>query len=350
MDSGVIPNYFDETELAAYLEKHIGGFNGPVTIDKFSGGQSNPTFLMTTPNQQYVLRCKPGGALLASAHAVDREYRVLKALFDTDVPVPEVFHLCEDESVIGAMFYVMNFVEGRVLWDPSLPDLDKAQRRPVIEDQIRTLATLHDVEINAVGLDDYGRPSNYIVRQIDRWVKQYRAAETEYIEPMEELIVWLIANRPEDDGQVSLIHGDYRIDNLMYHPSEPRVVALLDWELSTLGHPFADLGYLCMCLRLPKVGSLVGLAGKDCSKLGLLSEEEMVLLYCRLRGIQRVENWTFYLAFSYFRLASICQGVYKRALDGNASDSEAIARGNVTIELAVLSQEIINSEISYYEN
>lgn len=330
--------------LGSYLERHVDGFRGPLQLEKFDQGQSNPTFLMTAASGKYVLRRKPPGALLASAHAVDREYRVLKALADTPVPVPHALHLCKDESLIGSMFYIMSFAEGRIFWDPALPGLAKSQRRPVLEEQVRVLAAMHNVDVDAVGLSDYGPRTNYYQRQISRWSKQYRAAETATDLSMEHLMQWLPDNIPEDSGAVSLIHGDYRLDNIIYHPAGSRVLAVLDWELSTLGHPLADLAYLCTCMRLPEVGPLVGLAGKDLARLGLPSEQELVSLYCRLRGIDTIENWPFYLAFSYFRLAAICQGVFRRALDGNASDGRAITRGNLTPRLAAMAVELVNEE------
>jgi aminoglycoside phosphotransferase (APT) family kinase protein len=334
------PN-FDITELAAYLERHIAGFRGPLTLEKFDQGQSNPTFLLTSPSGRYVLRRKPPGELLASAHAVDREYRVLVALADTDVPVPQALHLCEDNAVIGSMFYVMSFEDGRIFWDPALPEVEREQRRPILEAQVRVLAAMHNVDVKAVGLSDYGPAVNYYERQIKRWTKQYQAAETGQIPAMETLMQWLPANIPASGDDISLIHGDYRLDNMIYHPTEPRVLAVLDWELSTLGHPLADLAYLCMCMRLPEVGPLKGLLGVDRDQLWLPSEEELVELYCRLRGIDAIDNWQFYLAFSYFRLASICQGVFKRAQAGNASDSKAVSRGNVAPKLAEMAIKLL---------
>ena len=321
--------------LGSYLEQHIDGFRGPVQLEEFEQGQSNPTYLLTAHSGKYVLRRKPPGVLLASAHAVDREYRVLVALTNTDVPVARAFHLCEDQSIIGSIFYVMSFEDGRIFWDPALPELEKAERRPILEAQLRVLAAIHDVDIEAVGLSGYGPAVNYYERQLSRWSKQYRSAETEHIPAMEELMQWLPANMPKDDGEHCLIHGDYRLDNLVYHPTEARVLAVLDWELSTLGHPLADLAYLCMCMRLPEIGTLKGIAGKDPVELGVPTEEEMVSLYCRLRNIEHIDNWQFYLAFSYFRLAAIGQGVYKRAQMGNASDRTAISRDNVAPTLAM---------------
>ena len=332
------------TKLEQYLEQHIAGFSGPLTLGKFPGGQSNPTYLLTAASGQYVLRGKPPGELLASAHAVDREYRVLNALSGTGVPVATPYHLCEDESVFGSMFYVMSFETGRIFWDPALPEVSKGQRHVYLEDQIRVLAALHNVDVATVGLADYGRAGNYYERQISRWTKQYRAVETETLPAMETLIKWLPSNIPPSTGEVSLIHGDYRLDNLMYHPTEPRVIAVLDWELSTLGDPLADIAYLCMCLRLPKISTLQGLAGKNLPELGLPDEKAMVALYCDLRGIERIDNWLFYLAFSYFRLASICQGVYSRAQAGNASDSTAADRENVSLALADMAIKLLQTE------
>ena len=332
---------FNTSALAAYLERHIAGFRGPLTLEKFDQGQSNPTFLLTGQSGRYVLRRKPPGELLASAHAVDREFRVLVALEATDVPVPRALHLCEDDSVIGSMFYVMSFEDGRIFWDPSLPELEREQRRPILEAQVRVLAALHNVDVASVGLSDYGPAANYYERQIRRWTKQYQAAETEQIPAMETLMQWLPANIPACGDDISLIHGDYRLDNMIYHPTEPRVLAVLDWELSTLGHPLADLAYLCMCMRLPDLGPVKGLHGVDLAQLGLPNEEELIALYCQLRGIDTIDNWKFYLAFSYFRLASIGQGVFKRAQAGNASDSGAGSRGNVTPVLADMAIELL---------
>lgn len=319
----------DEAKLAAYLEKNIEQFNGPVTAKKFDGGQSNPTYLLTTESKKFVLRAKPPGELLKSAHAVDREYKVIEALGDTPVPVATAYHLCEDEAVIGSMFYVMSFEDGRIFWDPSLPELEKAQRLPICEQVVDVLAAIHNVDVAAVGLSDYGKPGSYFERQVGRWSKQYRASQTEQLDDMETLIEWLQANMPADDGQVSLIHGDFRLDNMIFHPSEPRVLAVLDWELSTLGHPLADLAYYCMCLRLPPEGEIPGLAGKDLAEIGILDEDAIVERYCRLRNISGIDNWNFYLAFSFFRLAAILQGVYKRGLDGNASNEKATAMGKM---------------------
>ncbi len=337
-------NSLDTLKLAAYLETRINGFQGPLTAEKFAGGQSNPTFLLKARSGEYVLRRQPPGALLKGAHAVDREYRVLDALRKTAVPVPHPYLLCEDREVIGSMFYVMHFQQGRIFWDPSLPELPREQRAPLYSELIRVLATLHDVDVNAVGLGDYGRSGNYFERQVGMWTKQYRAAETETIEAMETLITWLPANMPADDGQLSIVHGDYRIDNLIFHPAEARVMAVLDWELSTLGHPLADLAYFCMCLRLPSSGHISGLAGKNREQLGIPTEADLVAQYCALRGIGAIDNWQFYLAFSFFRLAAIVQGVLKRALDGNASSDKAVQVGKMARPLAELAIALLEKE------
>lgn len=326
----------DEAHLATYLTEHIAGFSGPVTATKFTGGQSNPTFKLDTPNGPYVLRRQPPGKLLKSAHAVDREYRVLKALENSDVPVAKVYHLCEDPSVLGSLFYVMEYMDGEVYWDSSLPDIAGNDTRHVMYEQmVKVLAALHQVNVHDVDLDDYGKPGNYFERQISRWTKQYRLSETSTISEMDELITWLEGNIPADDGRVSLVHGDFRMDNLMFAKDAPKIIAVLDWELSTLGHPFADLAYQCMQLRLPdNVGKATGLGDVDRGALGIPSEEKYVARYCELMGINHIENWNFYLAFSFFRLAAIAQGVAKRAVDGNASNKQALQIGALVKPLA----------------
>ena len=334
----------DNGQLAAYLEQNVSGFSGPVQLEKFDQGQSNPTYLVSSAGGQYVLRSKPYGELLSSAHAVDREHRVLSALQATAVPVPCPLHLCRDETVTGAMFYLMSYEKGRIFWNPALPELPREQRRQVLEAQVEVLAAMHNVDVDAVGLGDFGPRKGYYQRQITRWTKQYRASETDSIPSMAALMDWLPGNIPDSGDTVSLIHGDYRLDNLIFHPTEPSVLAVLDWELSTLGHPLSDLAYLCACLRLPKVGPLQGLAGKDRDALGVPEEVELVSQYCRLRGIEKIEAWPFYLAFSFFRLAAICQGVYKRARQGNASDSAAATRDNVTFQLADMAIELLKEE------
>ena len=337
-------NALDEAALGPYLAEHIDGFGSLVSIDKFKAGQSNPTYLVNATGGKFVLRAKPPGELLKSAHQVDREYRVMTALWPTPVPVPRVLHLADDDSPIGRMFFVMEYLDGRVLWDPALPDArDNADRATIYDAMNATLAALHDVDIEAVGLSDFGKPGSYFERQLTRWTSQYRASETERVEAMERLIDWLEKNQPPDDGIVGLVHGDYRLDNMMFAKDEPRVIAVLDWELSTLGHPYADLAYQCMQWRLPHSSGFRGLGGLDRAALGIPSEGDYVAAYCRRRGIDAIGNWTFYLAFSFFRLAAICQGVYKRALDGNASNPEkAKTYGEAVKLLAGLAVELID--------
>ncbi|TPK89991.1 phosphotransferase [Mesorhizobium sp. B2-4-17] len=316
-------NALDQAALAPYLEAAIPGFSGLATIEKFKSGQSNPTYLLKAASGRYVLRAKPPGRLLKSAHQVDREFRVMKALSGTAVPVPKMLHLSAEESPIGRMFYVMDFLDGRIFWDPALPEArDNDERAAIYDTTNATLAALHDVDVEAVGLSDFGRPGNYFERQLARWTSQYRASETGTIAEMDQLIAWLETHMPADDGLISLVHGDYRLDNLIFAPDRPKVLAVLDWELSTLGHPFADIAYQCMQWRLPHASGFRGLGGIDRAALGLPSEEDYVAAYCRRRGLSGIGNWTFFLAFSFFRLAAICQGVYKRALDGNASNPE----------------------------
>jgi len=333
-------HHLDTAALGSWLESAAPGFSGPIEARKFSGGQSNPTYLLETPRRRYVLRRKPPGTLLKSAHAVDREYRVLQALHGGTVPVPRPVALCADDTVVGSMFYVMDFVEGRIFWDPALPELDRSERAPVFAEMVRVLAAIHDVDVAAAGLADFGRPGDYFERQFDRWSRQYRASETGRLDAMEFLIDWLPRHLPPDDGQVSLIHGDYRIDNLIFDRQSPVIAAVLDWELSTLGHPYADLAYLCMGLRLPRSQRIKGLAGVPLDDLGIPSESELVAQYCGLRGLPPIPDWDSYVAFSLFRLAAICQGVMKRALDGNAASDQARATGEMAGPLAELGARV----------
>lgn len=328
--------------LATYLEANVAGFRGPLTATKFKGGQSNPTYRIDAASGTYVLRRKPPGQLLPSAHAVDREFRVLQALHGTAVPVAQPLHLCCDVSVIGSMFYLMSFVDGRILWDPSLPDMDPPARGEIYTGIIDAMAALHTIDPEAVGLGDYGKPGNYFDRQIRRWTEQYRASETRPLPAMDALIDALPARCPADDGVVALAHGDFRIDNLMFHPQSPRVIAIVDWELSTLGHPLADLGYFCMALRLPRNPALPGLAGLDRAALGIPDETALLARYSLLTGRPIPDDWPFVLAFSFFRLAAIAQGVAKRAEQGNASSEQAMQAGRMTGMLATLGLEALS--------
>jgi aminoglycoside phosphotransferase (APT) family kinase protein len=318
--------HLDLEAVERYLAAHVPGFRGPLTAEKFSIGQSNPTFRLDSPSGTLVLRRKPPGVLLKSAHAVDREFRVQGALAETDVPVARMHVLCEDESVIGSMFYVMDFQPGRHFMEPTLAELSPDQRGAVFDEMNRVLAALHSVDFTAVGLGDFGRPGSYFARQIGRWTKQYRASETGTLGDMDALIDWLDANLPADDGRVSLVHGDYRIDNLIFDAGEPKIAAVLDWELSTLGHPFSDLAYQCMQWRMPVGEEGRGLAGIDRKAHGIPAEEEYVEAYCRRMGLACVPGFDFCLAFSFFRMAAIVQGVLRRGLDGNASNPERAAR------------------------
>ncbi len=332
----------DDEILAIYLKKHLEGFCGPLTSKKFKGGQSNPTYLLEAKSGNYVLRRKPPGKLLASAHAVDREFRVLTALHGSKVPVAKPYHLCKDDSVIGSMFYVMEYIDGDIFWDPSFPDFTPIQRGDYYEAILQTMAALHSVDIEAAGLADYGKPGNYFARQISRWSEQYRAAETDDIEAMNSLIEMLPLRCPDDDGSVALVHGDFRIDNLMFTKNKPQIAAIVDWELSTLGHPLADLGYFCMALRLPRNPALPGLAGMNRKELGIPSEEKILARYAELTGREIPEDWPFVLAFCFFRLAAIAQGVAKRAQQGNASSEQAMQAGQMTALLAQMGLKILD--------
>ena len=312
----------DIDAIKRFLDGRLPGFDGAVEVQKFATGQSNPTFLLRTSEANYVLRRKPPGVLLKSAHAVDREFRVQKALSGSDVPVAKMHLLCEDDDVIGSAFYIMEHVAGRNFTDPVMPDLDASERGAVIDDMNRVLAALHDVDIDSVGLSDYGPPGNYFERQLGRWTKQYRASETRVIPEMDELIQALEAAMPKDDGQRGLVHGDYRIDNMIFSADAPKCLAVLDWELSTIGHPYADLAGVIMQWQMPPGQEGRGLAGIDRKALGLPSDEAFVEAYCRRRGLAGIDNFGFYLSFSFFRMAGILQGVLKRALDGNASNPE----------------------------
>lgn len=335
----------DELALASYLEANVEGFKGPLTATKFAGGQSNPTFKIDAESGSYVLRRQPPGKLLKSAHAVDREYRVMQALRDTDVPVPRVFHFCEDRDVLGSMFYIMEFKDGNIHWSAKLSDIESPATRTAMFDEMnRVLAALHSVDVDAVGLSDYGRPGNFFERQVGRWTKQYRASELDVIPEMDALIAWLEDNIPEDDGKVSLVHGDFRPDNMMFSLDNSEVIAILDWELSTLGHPYADLAHQCTEMRLPPSDdkdAMSGLLGLDKAALGIPSEEAYVAKYCERVGIDNIENWSFYLAFSFFRLGAIAQGVAKRAADGNASSKNSEGVANMVKPLAQYAMQLV---------
>jgi aminoglycoside phosphotransferase (APT) family kinase protein len=339
-------NSLDEAKLLAYLEANVEGFIGPISVSKFAGGQSNPTFKIDAASGSYVLRRQPPGELLKSAHAVDREYRVIKALADTEVPVAKAYHLCEDREIIGSMFYLMEFCEGNIHWRPELKEIETPEQRSQMYDElIKVLAAIHSVDLEKAGLTDYGRPGNYFQRQLDRWSAQYRASELGTIDEMERLMVWLRDNMPADDGKVTLVHGDYRLDNLMYAGDNSKVIAVLDWELSTLGHPYADLAYVVMGMKLPasQNKNVVGGVGNiDWVAQGIPTEEAIVARYCALLGIDQIDNWNFFMAFSFFRLAAICQGVAKRAVDGNASNAAADDVAAMVRPLAELAMDYID--------
>ncbi|HEY7852199.1 MAG TPA: phosphotransferase family protein [Caulobacteraceae bacterium] len=310
---------FDEGRLAEWMAAHVEGFAGPLEVRQFKGGQSNPTYELTTPTGKYVMRRKPPGKLLPSAHAVDREYRVISALYPTGFPVPRPYALCEDEAVIGTMFYVMDKVEGRILWDQSLPAYAPAERHALHMAALRTLADLHNTDYEAVGLTDFGRPGNYMLRQISRWTKQYKASETRHIDEVERLIEWLPASVPDDD-QTTIVHADYRMDNEIMHATEPRVVAVLDWELATLGNPLADFTNLLMQWVNGTVAAI-----EDKKAYGIPTMEEYVAEYCRLTNRSGLPNLNWYFAYNSFRLAGIVQGIIGRVRDGTANSPQAAA-------------------------
>lgn len=325
----------DEARLASWLEKNLDGFKGPLKATKFGDGQSNPTFLIEAASGAYVLRRKPPGVLLKSAHAVDREFRVQRALAGSGVPVARMFLLCEDDSVIGTAFYIMERIAGRIFWKPDLPEVSQADRTKIYDEMNRALAALTTLDPQEIGLADFGRPGSYFERQFKRWTDQYRASETERVPAMDDLIAWLSGNVPPDDGRVSIVHGDYRLDNMIFHPTEPRLLAVLDWELSTLGHPFADISYQCMQWRTDSKSIFSGLGGLDRKAIGVPTEEEYVAAFCKRTGLAGIPNWDFYIAFNFFRLAAIIQGVMKRALDGNGSNPErGLAMGAMVPVLA----------------
>ena len=327
---------FDIARLQAHLERHLSEFRGPLEVQQFQGGQSNPTYLLTTPAAKYVMRSKPGPAakLLPSAHAIEREFHVMRALAAQGIPVPWTLLLVEDESVIGRAFYIMQHVEGRIYWDQSLPDLSRAERAALYDEMNRVIAKLHTVDIERAGLADYGKTGNYFGRQIGRWSKQYRASETQTVEAMNRLIEWLPEHIPPDE-ETTVVHGDYRMDNLIFHPTEPRIIAILDWELSTLGHPLADFSYHCMSWHIP-AGGFRGIAGLDLDGLGIPKEPEYIRRYTERTRRGPIKHWNFYLAYNLFRIAAILQGVYKRATEGIASSNNALQHGENAKTLAEL--------------
>lgn len=341
MISSVHTDSLDTTAISHYLEAQVAGFGRLQKMDKFPDGQSNPTYQLETSTGQFVVRMQPAGKLLKSAHAVDREFHVMQALQNSDVPVPEVLHLCTDLEIIGRKFFVMRYVAGRVFWHPLAPEVNNTERSKLYAELNRVLAALHSVDIESVGLGDFGKPGNYYERQISRWTDQYRATQTRDINAMDELIDWLPKHIPPNDGQVSLIHGDYRIDNILFSRDNTAAAAVLDWELSTLGHPYADLAYQCMQWRLATDAVVPGLGEHDRSAMGIPTETEYVEQYCERRGIGGIDNWPFYLAFGFFRFAAIVQGVQKRAIDGNASNSKAMAYGDLAPVLSQLAVDVL---------
>ena len=325
----------DTAALSMWLNANLAGFEGPLTLETFKGGQSNPTYKLVTPKRAYVVRTKPGpvAKLLPSAHAIEREFKVMQGLHGTHVPVPHMHVLCEDESIMGRAFYVMEFVQGRVLWDQTLPGMANAERSEIYDEMNRVIAALHTVKFAERGLESYGRPGNYFERQIGRWSKQYVASVTQPIDEMDKLMAWLPANMPasaKDESKVSIVHGDYRLDNLMFHPTEPRVLAVLDWELSTLGHPLADFSYQCMGWHISP-GTFRGIGGVDIASLGIPSESEYIHRYCDRTGLATPADlkadWNFYLAYNMFRMAAILQGIAKRVEAGTASSEQAKVNG-----------------------
>ncbi len=326
---------FDADRLARYLADHIAGFAGPLTVRQFKGGQSNPTYLLMTPQRRYVLRRKPPGKLLPSAHAVDREYKVISALHPTGFPVARPYLLCEDDSVIGTMFYVIDYVEGRIFWDGALPGLEPAERGAIYDAMNQTLARLHGIDYAKIGLSDYGKAGSYTARQIARWSKQYEASQTEPIVEMDKLIAWLPGHAPREE-RAAIVHGDFRIDNLIFHPSEPRVLAVLDWELSTIGDPLADFTYHLMQWQMPAIGTIGSgsLLGEDLAALGIPAMEDYVASYCRRTGHDATPDMDYYAAYNFFRLAAILQGIVGRVRDGTAASADAAQNATAVRPLA----------------
>lgn len=328
---------FDVARLEAYMASHIESFRGPLSVAQFNGGQSNPTYLLYAGSGRYVLRRKPPGKLLKSAHAVDREYRIISALYAADFPVPRPYLLCDADEVIGTMFYIMEYVEGRIFWELDLPGVSREDRSELYDDVNRTIARLHSFDFRALGLEDFGTPGNYFERQVSRWTRQYRASATGAVTAMDALIEWLPDNIPDDDS-VSIVHGDFRLDNMVVHPSEPRVIAVLDWELSTIGHPLADFTYHLMAWQMPEIGiGSTGLLGKDLETLGIPDEGTYTRRYCERTGRHDgIEHRDFYSAFNFFRLAAILQGIVGRVRDGTAASAHADEAGAAVQPLADL--------------
>lgn len=329
----------DEDRLLQYMQQNVPGFTGPLTVRQFKGGQSNPTYRLESSSGNYVLRRKPPGTLLKSAHAVDREYRVISALHAAGFPVPQPFALCEDESIIGTIFYIMECVDGRILWELDLPGCDVDERRAIYDHVNQTIADLHNLNYEQIGLGDYGKPGNYFARQISRWSKQYQLSEIDSIPEMDRLIEWLPSNIPDDDTS-SVVHGDYRLDNMVLHPTEPRVIAVLDWELSTIGHPLGDFTYHLMAWQMPNLDlGASGLWQKDLKALGIPEEEEYVELYCQRTGRNGISNRDFYAAYNFFRIAAILQGIAGRVRDGTAASAHAERSGQMVGPLAQIAWE-----------
>ncbi len=323
---------FDEASLARWMEGNVEGFKGPLTVLKFKGGQSNPTFLLQTPGKSYVMRRKPPGKLLPSAHAVDREFKVINALYPTGYPVARPYALCMDESVIGTIFYIMDNVQGRILWDGTLPGMDPKERRGIYEAKVKTLAALHNTDYKAVGLEDFGKAGSYFARQIDRWTKQYKLSETMTIPEMDKLIDWLPKTIPPGET-TSIVHGDYRLDNMILHPTEPRVIAVIDWELSTLGDPLGDFTYHLMNWVQPANGRS-GLSSLPLKEMGIPTLDEYVALYCEATGRNGLPQTDWYFAYNMFRLAGILQGIVGRVRDGTANSGHAVAQADRVVPLA----------------
>lgn len=327
---------FDEQALGAWMADHVAGYEGPLTVEQFKGGQSNPTYKLVTPRQRYVMRRKPPGPILKGAHAVDREARVISGVGKAGFPVPHVFGLCTDEAVIGTWFYIMDMVEGRIFWDATLPEIAREDRPAYFDAMNATIAQLHGIDPAAVGLDDFGKPGDYFQRQIGRWSRQYEEdVEAGRDANMDRVIEWLRANVPVGDEN-AIVHGDFRIDNMIFHATEPRVIAVLDWELSTLGHPLADFANHAMMYHMP-AHIVAGLAGADLTQLNLPSEEQYVADYCRRTGREGIPDYRFYMAFNFFRMAAIFHGIKGRVIRGTASSAHATERAERFPELAAIS-------------